>query len=69
MNSQIPKTEAGTDASQAALAAKLRDTQVPAYQVAFDPAEADQLGAFTEDALSESDALASAPDLPAASAD
>lgn len=69
MSTQHPRNETPADDAQHALAAKLRDTQVPAYQVAFDPAEADQLGAFTEDALNESDALASAPDLPAATAD
>lgn len=69
MNTQHPENVARGDDAQKALAAKLRDTQVPAYQVAFDPAEADQVGAFTEDALNESDALASATDLPAASAD
>ncbi len=46
-----------------ALADKLKNTSVPGYQVAFDPNEAEQLGAFTEDALSESDAMDSAADL------
>jgi hypothetical protein len=37
----------------------------PGFQAEFDPAEAEAAGAFVEDALSESDALASAHDAPA----
>lgn len=46
-----------------ALADKLKNTAVPGYQVAFDPSEAEQLGAFTEDALSEADAMDSTADM------
>jgi hypothetical protein len=42
---------------------KLQDAMVPGVIVAFDPEEADLVGAFVEDALSEEDALASAVDL------
>lgn len=44
------------------LAAKLADATVPGYEVEFAPAEAERLGAFAEDALSEDDAKASAID-------
>ena len=40
----------------------------PGYQVEFDPIEAERVGAFEEDALSEADALESALDLWDASA-
>ena len=46
-----------------ALREKLIDAQTPGYQAEFDPDEADRAGAFAEDALSESDALASTDDL------
>ena len=42
---------------------KLADALTPGYQAEFDPAEADVAGAFTEDALSEVDALASTHDV------
>ena len=41
---------------------KLLDAQTPGFEVEFDPAEAEQAGAFQEDALSESDALDSTID-------
>ena len=49
-----------------ALADKLREAQTPGLIVTFEKHEADAAGAFAEDALSESDALDSTPDLPAA---
>lgn len=45
-----------------ALRDKLIDTQLPGYQVEFDPEEAEQAGAFIEDALTEEDAIESAVD-------
>lgn len=36
---------------------KLLDAETPGFQAEFDPLEAERLGAFTEDALSEEDAL------------
>lgn len=42
---------------------KLTDALTPGYQAEFDPDEAEQAGAFEEDALSEGDALASTDDL------
>jgi hypothetical protein len=42
--------------------AKLNDAMVPGYEAEFDPAEAETAGAFTEDALSEADAIASVHD-------
>jgi len=49
------------DASEA-LNEKLRDEQIPGFQVEFDPEEAENAGAFEEDALSEADALESSTD-------
>ena len=47
----------------AALQDKLSDALVPGFQAEFDPDEADEVGAFVEDALSEQDALESGVDL------
>ncbi len=41
---------------------KLLDAEIPGFQAEFDPLEAERLGAFTEDALSEEDALDSGID-------
>ena len=41
---------------------KLLDAEIPGFQVEFDPLEAERLGAFKEDALSEQDALDSTID-------
>jgi|LIDZ01.1.fsa_nt_gi hypothetical protein len=38
---------------------KFMDLMIPGYQAEFSPEEADLAGAFTEDALSERDALES----------
>lgn len=45
------------------LAAKMLDADIPGMEVEFTPEEADLLGAFPEDALSEADALASSADM------
>ncbi|WP_051555243.1 hypothetical protein [Legionella fairfieldensis] len=42
---------------------KLLDAQTPGFHVEFDPDEAITVGAFPEDALSESDAIQSSIDL------
>ena len=42
---------------------KLDDALTPGYQVEFDPEEAEEAGAFIEDALSEEDATESTVDL------
>lgn len=44
------------------LAAKLDDALVPGFEVEFSPDEAELLGAFSEDALSETDAKESVID-------
>ena len=49
----------GSDPSKDAIAEKLLDAQTPGFVAEFDPDEAEQVGAFTEDALSEQDALES----------
>ena len=41
---------------------KLLDAEIPGFQAEFDPVEAERLGAFKEDALSEQDALDSTID-------
>ena len=49
--------------SEAVIREKLMDAMTPGFQAEFDPDEADQAGAFIEDALSEEDAMASDVDL------
>ncbi|MFW5398082.1 MAG: hypothetical protein XXXNARYT_003810 [Candidatus Accumulibacter regalis] len=51
-----------------ALREKLLDAMTPGYQAEFDPDEAEQAGAFVEDALSEQDAAESDVDLVEATA-
>jgi len=46
------------------IAQKLVDAQTPGFQAEFDPDEAELLGAFTEDGLSELEALDSSIDQP-----
>jgi hypothetical protein len=46
------------------IALKLFDAQTLGFQAEFDPDEAELLGAFTEEALSETDALDSSIDQP-----
>ena len=41
---------------------KLLDAEIPGFQAEFDPLEAERLGAFKEDALSEQDVLDSTID-------
>ncbi len=41
---------------------KLVDAEIPGFEAEFDPLEAEKLGAFTEDALSEQDAKDSCGD-------
>ncbi|MBA3754704.1 MAG: conjugal transfer protein TraD [Nitrosomonas sp.] len=41
---------------------KLIDMETPGFQAEFDPLEAERLGAFKEDALTEQDALDSTID-------
>lgn len=48
---------------EAVIGEKLIDAMTPGFQAEFDPDEADQAGAFIEDALSEEDAMASDVDL------
>lgn len=46
-----------------AIKEKMADLSTPGYQAEFDPIEAEQVGAFIEDAFSENDALDSTADL------
>lgn len=48
---------------------KFQDVLTPGYAVAFDPEEAEQAGAFVEEALSEHDAAASVDDAAALAID
>jgi hypothetical protein len=59
------QANAADDQSNAAgaLREKLLDAMTPGYQAEFDPDEAEQAGAFIEDALSEQDAAESDIDL------
>lgn len=50
------------ETAAAVLREKLVDLQTPGFVAEFDPEEAEQAGAFVEDALSAEDALASAID-------
>jgi len=58
-----PLINADTLADVDIVSEKLQDTLLPGYQAEFDPDEAEVAGAFPEDALSETDALASAHDV------
>jgi hypothetical protein len=55
-----PLDERGSE--DTALLEKLADALIPGYQAEFDPDEAERVGAFQEDALSEQDALDSVAD-------
>jgi len=59
-NHAIPDDSAS---AAAALRDKLTDLLIPGYSVEFDPDEAEQVGAFQEEALSEQDAAESCLDL------
>ncbi len=48
--------------ADATLYDKLADAMTPGFEAEFDPDEAEQVGAFNEDALSEADALDSSLD-------
>ena len=69
-NTVLPAEEAANDSTvsdtanaAAVLYEKLADAMTPGYQAEFDPEEAEQAGAFVEDALSEADAAESDADL------
>ena len=57
-----PEEDSEEDVSAAVLREKLIDALTPGFQAEFDPDEADQAGAFVEDALSEEDAAESSID-------
>jgi hypothetical protein len=61
-----PETEMLDDLANATdtVHQKLIDALSPGYQPEFAPDEAERVGAFSEDALSEQDALDSSVDLP-----
>ena len=50
-------------AGREAVREKMADALTPGFQVEFDPDEAERVGAFVEDALSEQDAAESGDDL------
>ena len=50
------------DVDEEVLNQKLIDAEVPGFEATFDPDEAEQLGVFEEDALSEDDAKESCID-------
>ncbi|SEQ47049.1 conjugal transfer protein TraD [Nitrosomonas ureae] len=59
-----PPTDAETNNPdiQEVIQEKLLDAEIPGFQAEFDPLEAERLGAFVEDALSEQDTLDSTID-------
>ena len=59
---ELPPVDDCANATEA-LREKLTDAQTPGFQVELDPDEAERVGAFVEDALSEQDAAASGDDL------
>lgn len=65
MNNQLDESEAifHGNIETLLIAEKLDDALTPGYQVEFDPGEAEEAGAFREDALSEEDAAESNIDL------
>lgn len=64
-NNNLETTAANDDAigDVDVLAEKLKDAMVPGVVVELDPNEAERIGAFEEDALSEADAKESVIDL------
>ncbi|UJO99210.1 MAG: cytochrome P450 [Nitrosomonas sp.] len=50
------------DIQEQVIQEKLLDAEIPGFQAEFDPLEAERLGAFIEEALSEQDALDSTID-------
>ena len=62
MNKPPIDAETNNPDIQEVITDKLLDAEIPGFQAEFDPLEAQKLGAFTEDALSEQDALESTID-------
>ena len=62
MNKPPIDAETNNPDIQEVITDKLLDAEIPGFQAEFDPLEAQMLGAFTEDALSEQDALDSTID-------
>jgi len=65
MNTPKDKSEKPNDDSATknqVIEQKLADAEIPGFEAEFDPLEAEKLGAFTEDALSEQDAKDSCGD-------
>lgn len=57
------KPRSDTETDKEILQQKLLDAQIPGFKAQFEPFEAEMLGAFTEDAINEKDALESVIDL------
>lgn len=62
MNKPPIDAETNNPDIQEVITDKLLDAEIPGFQAEFDPLEAERLGAFKEDALSEQDALDSTID-------
>jgi hypothetical protein len=58
-----PRDTETDDLDKEILQQKLLDAQIPGFKAQFEPHEAEMLGAFTEDALNEHDALESVIDI------
>lgn len=63
MNNDEAGNITAEQAAQEVLKEKLADAMLPGYQAEFDAEEAEQLGAFREDALDEAAAAVSGDDL------
>ena len=59
---ELPPVDDDANATEA-LSEKMVDALTPGFQVELDPDEAERMGAFTEDALSDQDAQESTEDL------
>lgn len=59
----MTKLPQDTETDREILLEKLLDAQIPGFKAQFEPQEAELLGAFTEEAINEKDALESVIDL------
>ena len=63
MNPHPTSRPSGENVDQDVLTSKLEDLEIPGFEVAFDPHEADELGAFREEALTVEAAMEATIDL------
>ena len=63
MKKKLMKKKPAKPDTDQVIAEKIHDAQTPGFEAEFTPDEAEQAGAFPEEALSEQDAAESAIDL------